>query len=319
MTQNSFHFEVHGNKDIIASKHPVMMTIGNFDGVHLGHKYLIDSIKKLEKNIPIVIVTFSPHSHDFFHPQNPKPLLTSLTDKISLLLDLGVSAVVVQDFDERFSQISADDFCTFWLHANFNIQSIILGHDFCYGKNRQGNFDHMQNFGNKYSWKTYQSNALINKFNNEKPISSSFIRAEIAEGKMENANIVLGHKYSLSGIVTHGDQRGRTIGFPTANLKPACHYALPKFGVYACFLEIEGYGNKLFPAVMNCGIRPSVGKDLKLQIEAHILNFNEDIYDRKIKFYPEHFIRGEKKFSNIEELKYQINLDIIEAKKYFSA
>ena len=316
MTNEKLPFEIHGNSDIIQNKNPICITFGNFDGVHLGHKYLIESMQSMLDNIPIVVVTFDPHSADFFTPHNPKLLLTNLENKISLLLSYGVSAVIVQKFNQEFASLTADNFCDTWLNSNFNINSVILGHDFCYGKNRQGNFLHMKDYGEKHGWNVLQINPFKNSITNLKPISSTFIRDEISLGHMENAEILLGRPYLLSGIVAHGDQRGRAIGFPTANLKLDCNYALPKYGVYACYVEISP--NELLPAVMNCGIRPSVGEGLKLQIEAHILNFNEDIYDKKIKFHLKKYLRGEKKFAHIDELKQQISVDVDEAKKYFS-
>ena len=319
MEQTNSSFDIYGNKDIISNKTPICLTLGNFDGVHLGHKYLIDSMKQKNKNIPLVVVTFDPHTSHFFSPNNPKHLLTSLEDKISLLLSCGVSTVIVQKFNHEFSQLSADDFCDKWIKNKFNIHSIVLGYDFCYGKNKQGNYDHLKLFGEKHGWDISKVVPFEKENSENIPISSSFIRQEILLGHMENAKKLLGHPYFLSGVVTRGDQRGRTIGFPTANLKLDSIYVIPKYGVYSCYVEIESdkYKNKL-PAVMNCGIRPSVGKDLKLQIEAFILDFSDDIYDMKVKFYPQKYIRGEQKFSGLLELKTQINLDVELTKEYFS-
>ncbi|MES2615194.1 MAG: bifunctional riboflavin kinase/FAD synthetase [Bdellovibrionota bacterium] len=321
MIKNNLPFEVYGNKDLIQDKKPVCITFGNFDGVHLGHKHLIESMKSMVQNSPIVIVTFDPHSSDYFSPHNQKSLLTNLSNKISLLLSYGASAVVVQKFDEKFASLTADDFCEHWLNTNFNINYVILGHDFCYGKNRQGDFSHMESYGEKQGWIVSQISALEDSITKKEPVSSSIIRNEISLGNMENVENLLGRPYTLSGIVVHGDHKGRGIGFPTANLKLDCNYVIPKHGVYACFIEIDyedTRGTKLFPAVMNCGVRPSMSDGLKLQIEAHILNFDEDIYEKKIKFYPKKYIRGEQKFSDLEQLKKQICEDIISANLYFN-
>jgi len=282
-TENNLPFEVYGNMDLIQDKKPICITFGNFDGVHLGHKYLIDSAvkprndegKSIAKPYPLVIVTFEPHSSDYFTPHNPKQLLTNKDDKIALLLSYGASAVVVQKFNLEFASLSADDFCNQWLKANFNVHSVLLGHDFCYGKNRQGNFEHMKNYADKHGWDVSQISVFKDSITNHNPVSSSLIRQEISSGNMEKAEGLLGHAYSLGGIVVHGDHKGRALGFPTANLKLDCNYVLPKYGVYACYVELED--KILMPAVMNCGIRPSVGEGLKLQIEAHILDFNQDI------------------------------------------
>lgn len=319
MTRNNLPFEVYGNIDIIKNKKSVCITFGNFDGVHLGHKYLLESMHNRVKNIPIVIVTFDPHSSDYFTPHQQKPLLTKLEDKISLLLSYGASTVVVQKFTKEFASLSADDFCAHWLHGNFNISYVILGHDFCYGKNRQGNFLHMKNYGEKQGWIVSQTEAFASPLINQEPVSSSRIRKEISTGNMENVENLLGRPYALSGIVVRGDQRGRTLGFPTANLKLDDNYAIPKYGVYACYVELLDHARQptLLPAVMNCGVRPSVAEGLKLQIEAHILDFNEDIYDKNIKFHIKKYMRGEQKFSGLDHLKEQITTDVNEARNYF--
>jgi riboflavin kinase/FMN adenylyltransferase len=312
------NFEIFGDSEIIHQKKPICITFGNFDGVHLGHQHLIQSMIDLNKNIAIVVVTFEPHTSHFFAPQISKPLITCQKDKINFLLQAGASAVVVQKFDKNFAEFSADDFCKQWLSHNFNVHSVFLGYDFFYGKGRKGNFSHMKEYGKQFGWNVQNISALEN--NSQNPISSSLIRTEISEGNIAEAESYLGHHYFLSGVVTTGDKRGRTIGFPTANLKPECDYILPKFGVYSCYVTIEdenaAYKMPL-PAVMNCGIRPSIGEGLKIQIEAHILNFNDFIYDKKVKFFPRERIRGEMKFSNLEELKKQIQLDITKAEKFF--
>ncbi len=303
------NFTIYGDKNIINNKLPICVTIGNFDGVHLGHKYLLDFMSNVEKNTPIIVVTFSKHSSNFFTPGIEKLLLTNNENKINLLLKYGASAVIVEEFNEDFASFTADEFCENWLNKYFNIHSIILGYNFFYGKNKQGNFLHMKNYAQKTGWRVLQAPSFESSDLNKK-ISSSSIRNEIALGNVEIAEKLLGRPYSLSGVVIHGDQRGRVIGFPTANLSLDCNYVVPKYGVYACYVEIN---NIKFKAVMNCGVRPSVGQGLKLQIEAHILNFNEDIYGEEVKFHLKKYLREEKKFSCIEELKSQISEDIKQA------
>ncbi|APJ05030.1 riboflavin biosynthesis protein RibF [Silvanigrella aquatica] len=294
-------------------KNAIALTIGNFDGVHLGHCYLINELKKISNHNPIVVLTFDPHPVAYFSADNPKPLLNTLSDKIELLRKSGVDAVIVQKFTKEFSLLSADEFCN-WLKQNFNISAVMLGHDFCYGKQRKGNFEHMKAFAEKEHWDIRQTPAF--KLYEDQVVSSSFVRQVIAQGQAEEVEKLLSRPYFLPGVVVKGDQRGRLMGFPTANLELDDALVIPKYGVYACYVEIDSDG-VLLPAVMNCGVRPTIASGLKLQIEAHILDFSDDIYSRKVKFHLKKFIRGEMKFTGIEQLKEQIAKDVQEARSFF--
>ncbi|MBX9840121.1 bifunctional riboflavin kinase/FAD synthetase [Silvanigrella sp.] len=306
-------YQVFGDKDAIENKKPIAITFGNFDGVHEGHFYLIQELKKMSKNIPIVVVTFDPHPATFFSGGVAKPLLNTLSDKISLLLKSGVNTVIIQEFTNEFAMLTADDFCL-WLKDNFNIHAVMLGHDFCYGKQRKGNFDHMKLFAEKEHWEIRQTQPF--KLYDDKVVSSSFVRQVLSDGNAEDAEKLLSRPYFLPGVVVKGDQRGRLMGFPTANIELDDILVVPKYGVYACYVEIDSNGI-LLPAVMNCGVRPTIASGLKLQIEAHILNFSDDIYSRKVKFHLKKFIRGEIKFTGIDQLKEQITKDVEQARSFF--
>lgn len=306
-------YRVFGDIEVIEQKKPIAMTIGNFDGVHAGHCFLIEELKKISKNNPIVVVTFDPHPATFFSAENPKPLLTTLQDKVTLLLHSGVNSVIVQKFTKEFSSFTADEFCL-WLKQNFNIFAIMLGHDFCYGNQRKGNFEHMKAFAEKEQWDIRQTPAF--KLYEDQVVSSSFVRQVLMQGNTEEVEALLSRPYFLPGTVVKGDQRGRLMGFPTANIELDDVLVVPKHGVYACYVEIDSNGIFL-PAVMNCGVRPTIASGLKLQIEAHILNFSDDIYSRKIKFHLKKFIRGEMKFNGIEQLKEQISKDVQVARSFF--
>lgn len=306
--------KIFGKKDVIKNKLPIVMTFGNFDGVHLGHKYVLEHLKKNSNHLPVVVVTFEPHPSTFFKPDNPKPLLTNLEDKVSLLQKYGADCVLVQKFTPEFSLLTADAFCQEWLKPNFNIQAIVLGHDSCYGKGRSGNFQHLKGYEKTYGWNVENLPPL--ETSEHEIISSSSIRQFLWDGAPEKAEAFLGRSYVLSGEVVKGDQMGRKIGFPTANLALDCNYVIPKHGVYACCVEIENNGNFL-PSVMNCGVRPTVsGK--RLQIEAHILNFSEDIYNKKLKFHLKKYLRSEMKFAHLDNLKEQIQLDVEIARNFFN-
>ncbi len=308
------YYQAFGNIEVIEQKKPIAITIGNFDGVHAGHCFLIGELKKASKDHPIVVVTFDPHPAAFFSIDNPKPLLNTLPDKISILLRSGVNTVIVQRFTKEFSLLTADEFCL-WLKQNFNIIAIMLGHDFCYGKQRKGNFEHMKAFAEKELWDIRQTPAF--KLYEDKVVSSSFVRQVLIQGDAEEVEKLLSRPYFLPGIVVKGDQRGRLMGFPTANIELDDVLVVPKYGVYACYVEIDSNG-VLLPAVMNCGVRPTIASGLKLQIEAHILDFTDDIYSRKVKFHLKKFIRGEMKFNGIEQLKEQIAKDVQEARSFLT-
>ena len=306
-------YQIYGNKDVIENKKPISITFGNFDGVHQGHLYLIHELKKISKNNPIVVVTFDPHPATFFSSKNTNILLNTLSDKIALLLNSGVDTVVVQKFTKEFSELTADQFCQ-WINENFKIHSMLLGHDFCYGKQRKGNFNHMKLFGEKEHWEVRQTPPF--KLYEDKVVSSSFVRQVLSEGNAEEAEKLLNRPYFLPGVVFKGDQRGRLMGFPTANIELDEILVVPKYGVYACYVEIDSNGI-LLPSVMNCGVRPTIASGLKLQIEAHILNFSDDIYSRKIKFHLKKYLRGEIKFTGLEQLKEQISKDVQQARSFF--
>ncbi|WP_186646541.1 riboflavin biosynthesis protein RibF [Fluviispira vulneris] len=306
-------FQIFGDRESFDKKERFSLTIGNFDGVHSGHLYLINELKKSSPDTKIALLTFDPHPANFFSHDNAKPLLTSLNEKIALLLNAGVDLVMVQTFSQEFSLLSADDFCL-WLKDLFQIDTILIGHDFCYGRQRKGNFIHMKCFAENVGWTIKQASAF--KLFDGKTVSSSAVREALLQGDAEYAEKLLGHSYFLSGMVVKGDQRGRLIGFPTANILLDDNLVVPKHGVYACYVEIDSNG-KLLQAVMNCGVRPTIASGLKLQIEAHILDFSEDIYTRKIKFHIKKFLRGEMKFNGIEQLKEQIAKDVQKTRSYF--
>lgn len=305
--------QVFGRKDIFDKREKVALTIGNFDGMHLGHKRLIEQLKSLANGLPTVIVTFDPHPYTFFHPRNPKPLLSCLSQKIDEMLKLGIDVVVVKEFDKDFASLSADDFCAHWLNVHFTIGRALIGHDFCYGKDRQGNFQHLKSFGDRLRWQVTSFSPVLSKELGT-VVSSSLIRECLQQGNTTQAEKLLGRAYCLSGKVVQGEQRGRLLGFPTANLEFECDSVVLLHGVYACLVEIENNGI-LHQGVMNCGVRPTLGQGLKLQIEAHILDFSQDIYHHKISFHIKNFLRGEMKFASLEQLKQQIAEDVLLARK----
>ena len=306
--------KVFGARSIVDNRQPIALTLGNFDGVHLGHQKMIQEFLQFAGSTPTCVLTFFPHPTRIFAPHAPKPLILSLQQRVEKLLETGIQVAVVQDFSEQFANLSADSFVTDYLAESFNIKKVMIGHDFSYGKDRVGNFVHLQRMAAKQNWEvalgsTLKKNGVI--------VSSSRIRELVASGKVDEAEQLLGYPYALDGLVIHGDKRGRTIGFPTANLG-FHNEVVPAFGVYACRVRRLVTG-ETFPAVLNCGFRPTLGEHLRLQIEAHIFDFSEDIYGEQVSFQLKKFIRSEMKFSGLAELKEQISQDILAAQRFFDS
>jgi riboflavin kinase/FMN adenylyltransferase len=288
------------------------MTFGNFDGVHLGHQKLIAELRELSNPHPTVAFTFDPHPSHVVRPAQEKPLLMTLEERVSALLSAGVDAVYVQAFDQAFASLTADAFLETYLPERFEIRAVLLGFNFCYGRERQGCWSHFKPIAHAHGWKARHSTPLAL---DGVEISSSRIRELLLQGSVEEATRALGRPYVLEGVVVKGDQRGRLMGFPTANLE-AAKRVLPPNGVYACAVDIEGVGVGL-PAVMNCGVRPTLGAGLRHQIEAHILDFDRDIYGAKIRFHVLRYLRSELRFSGLDALTTQISADVAAARAFF--
>lgn len=307
-------FVVHGRTELISERLPIGMTFGNFDGVHLGHQKLLEELREFSAPHPIVAFTFDPHPSHVVRPAQEKPLLMTLEERIQALLDAGADAVYVQTFDKTFASLTADAFVEAFLPSRFNLHSILLGFNFCYGRDRQGCWSHFRPLAKAHGWKVAHSTPLLL---DGVELSSSKIREWVLQGNVEEAIRALGRPYALEGIVVKGDQRGRTIGFPTANLETT-KQVVPAHGVYACQVDIEGVGTG-YRGVMNCGVRPTLGAGLKLQIEAHILDFDRDIYGARIKFHLLRYLRSEMRFDGLDALKAQIAADVAAASTHFNA
>ena len=282
-----------------------IVTIGTFDGVHIGHQKIIEKlIQETNKaDCESLILTFFPHPRMVLHETSSIKLLNSINEKTSLLDKMGLDNLVIHPFDREFSNLSAEEFVKTILVDTFNIQKIIIGYDHRFGKNRSANMDDLIEFGEKYGFEVEQISA---KEINSVSVSSTKIRDAIANGTMSIANEYLGYDYLLSGKIIQGKQLGRTIGFPTANIKIKENYKLiPKNGVYIVNSVIQG---KTVFGIMNIGLNPTVnGEDLS--IEVHFLNFNADLYNTEITVSVMDRIRDEKKFTSIDLLKSQIQED----------
>ena len=282
---------------------PCVVTIGNFDGVHLGHQALLAEVKKRAHVLKLesAVITFEPNPKDYFSQNKPQTRISSLREKIELFNEIKIDRVHIIKFNQEFSKLTANEFICV-LIKKLKVKEIVVGEDFCFGSGREGNVKQLSASSMKLNIK---NKILIDG----KRISSTLIRNLLANDKLDEANKYIGRPYSISGKVVHGEKRGRKIGFPTANIHMR-HNRPPLKGVFAVKFQ-NHFG------VANLGIRPSIKGEKKLQLEVHLLNFSSDLYGQHVSVIFLKKLRDEKKFKSLDELKEQIKLDVIEAKLFF--
>ncbi|HSD08117.1 bifunctional riboflavin kinase/FAD synthetase [Flavobacterium sp.] len=304
---NDFHVAV-GN-----TIKKTILTLGTFDGVHFGHRKILEKVtQNTEKDkYESLVLTFFPHPRMVLQEDSDIKLLNTIDEKIALLEQIGIQNLVIHPFDENFSKLTAEEFVKNILVDKFHIHKIIIGHDHRFGRNRTANIDDLKAFGKQYEFEVEEISAQEIK---EVSVSSTKIRHALMEGDMALANEYLGYDYSLTGTVTKGKQLGRTIGFPTANIKLAESFKLiPKNGVYIVKSIID---SKTVFGMMNIGFNPTV--DGKVQtIEVNYFDFNKDLYDQKITVFILKRIRDEEKFASVDHLKTQLEKDKNTALAYF--
>ena len=291
---------------------PTIVTIGTFDGVHLGHKKILAQITKsaYDLNCESLVLTFFPHPRMVLQEDTEMKQLNTLNEKIELLDNLGIENLVVHPFDKEFSRLTAEEFVKEVLVDVFKIKKIIIGHDHRFGRNRTANIDDLISFGETYGFEVEQISA---EEINEVSISSTKIRNALLEGNIELATTYLGYNYSLSGIISKGKQLGRTIGYPTANIKIEEEYKLiPLNGVYIAQSILNG---KTVFGMMNIGTRPTVDGTTQT-VEINFFDFSQDLYDQKITVSLLHRMRSEQKFESLDALKIQLSKDKINAQSY---
>ena len=293
-------YDNFGKDDSITSDVEVTC-IGAFDGVHKGHIELINKTKEINKNFQIVTFDEIPK---LYFDKSLKPLLDN-KNKNNIFNELKPTNLIYLKFDE-INQLSSDEFLKY-LDINLRTKKIVVGKDFKFGKNRSGDVDNIISYFGK------DNVILLSDYiiDNEK-VSSTKIRNFLDTGNIQKANNFLGREYELSGLVVKGKKLGSKIGFPTANLQLNNDLYLPKFGVYEISCKVNG---NLFKGILNIGITPTVLNSKKVKIEAHLFNFNENIYDKNIVIQLKKFIREEIKFNSIDDLIKQINIDISSVKK----
>ena len=282
---------------------PCVVTIGNFDGVHLGHQALLTEVKKRAHDLKLesAVITFEPNPKDYFSQNKPQTRISSLREKIELFNEIKIDRVHIIKFNQEFSKVTANEFKSV-LIKQLKVKEIVVGEDFCFGRGREGGIKQLSASSMKLNIK----NKILM---DGKRISSTLIRNLLTNDKLDQANKYIGRPYSISGKVVHGEKRGRKIGFPTANIHMR-HNRPPLKGVFAVKFQ-NHFG------VANLGIRPSIKGEKKLQLEVHLLNFSSDLYGQHVSVIFLKKLRDEKKFKSLDELKEQIKLDVIKAKLFF--
>jgi riboflavin kinase/FMN adenylyltransferase len=286
-----------------------VITTGAFDGVHKGHQQIIQRMKSIAQEIDgeTIIITFHPHPRKIISsvPGEIKQL-TNLDERTALLEKAGIDHLVVVKFDHRFSNMTAEEYVRDFLVAHFHPQYILVGYDHRFGSGRVGNFELLENQGKQWGFKVEE---LSEQLVEEEIVSSTLIRNYILDKNIHQANNLLGYPYFFEGYVIRGNQLGRTIGYPTANLHINDEEKLiPSNGVYAVKVKGKSTNGALLAGMMNIGVRPTVDGHKKV-IEVHIFDFDQDIYDQELTVFVYEFIRGEQKFNGLEELKNQLAQD----------
>jgi riboflavin kinase/FMN adenylyltransferase len=288
--------------------------LGTFDGVHIGHRKILERITQNTENgeYESLVLTFFPHPRMVLQGDSDVKLLNTLSEKITLLENIGIQNLVIHPFDEAFSRLTAEEFVKTVLVDKFHIQKIIIGHDHRFGRNRTANIDDLIAFGKQYGFEVEQISVQeIDAVS----ISSTKIRKALLEGNMALANEFLGYDYFISGTILKGKQLGRTIGFPTANLQIDEKFKLiPRNGVYVVKSTIK---QKTIFGMMNIGFNPTVAGE-NLSIEIHFFDFDGELYDQKISVSLLEYLRPEQKFDSVELLKQQLEKDRNNALAYIN-
>ena len=297
------------------SNSPSIITIGTFDGVHIGHKKIIDQLTSIstKEHLTSILLSFFPHPKMVLQNDREIKLINTITEKEELLNNLDLDYLIIKEFTKEFSRLSALEFVRDILVYKLNAKHIIIGYDHRFGRNRTANIVQLKEFGLLYDFKVTE---ILAQDINEIAISSTKIRKALINGDIQLANKFLGYDYFFNGNVVHGNSIGKTISFPTANIEVDEPYKLvPKNGVYIVKTFID---KKLIFGMMNIGVNPTFD-GTKQSIEIHFLNFNKNIYNKNLTIYMISRIRDEKKFNSVEDLKKQLELDKVSTLSYIES
>lgn len=303
---------IRGIYNIKPEHQDCVATIGNFDGIHLGHQTLLNKLihKSKELNWPSLVITFEPQPNEYFATQKNVPRLMRFREKLDAFKDIGIDRVLCVPFKDSIAIQIAEVFVRSVLVEKLAVKYVLVGDDFHFGFKRMGNYQLLQSMGEKYHFKT-ECLATYQLYGER--VSSTRVRHLLERGKMEEVRELLGRPYSMKGKIAHGDKRGRLLGVPTANIS-LHRKVVPIRGVFA--VEMVGLTENPLPGVANIGNRPTVDGDSRTLLEVHLLDFDQDIYGKTVEIRFLHKFRDEKQFANFEDLKTQIYQDIEAAKKF---
>ncbi|ABR75228.1 bifunctional riboflavin kinase/FMN adenylyltransferase [Actinobacillus succinogenes] len=310
---------IRGMRNLQQNFEHCALTIGNFDGVHLGHQAVLRHLREKADslNLPVVVMLFEPQPREYFQGERAPARLMRLRDKLHYLDEAGVDFVICVKFDRTFATLTAEEFICQWLVRKLNVSFLSIGDDFRFGANREGDFTLLQQSGSKFGF-TVEDNSTFHLC--EQRISSTAIRTALADDNLALAESLLGRPYRIFGKVVHGKKLGRTIGFPTANIRLQ-RQVNPVKGVYAvkvrCEADVRGEKcGRIFEGIANIGQRPTVD-GVKQLLEVHLFDFNSDLYGQTISVEFCKKIRNEVKFPSLDALQAQIRQDALTAKDYF--
>ncbi len=303
---------IRGLHNLVRPLPGCVATIGNFDGLHLGHQHVINQLKSVAeiKDLPAVVIVFEPQPVEFFAPDKAPLRLSRLRDKIIRLSQIGVDYLLCLHFDRKFADLTAEEFVQQILIEKLNVKHLVIGDDFRFGKNRGGDFAYLQECGQQAGFAVENTHTLM--IDNER-VSSTRIRQCLAKNDFACARLLLDRPYTLSGKIAHGRKLGRELGFPTINLKMGPR-PIAVNGIFAVL--VKGLDNRVLRGVASIGTRPTVNGSTVI-LEVYILNFSEQIYGRCVDVELLHKIRNEEKYDSLDDLRRQIKQDIEDAIGYF--
>jgi riboflavin kinase/FMN adenylyltransferase len=292
---------------------PAVLTLGVFDGLHLGHQLIISRVVERARAAGAVptVITFDPHPRAVLHPESAPPLLQTFDQKVEAFGVLGVEQVIVVRFTREFARVSAEEFLRDVVHERLQAREVYLGRGFAFGRNREGDIDLLRRVSRELG---FAADEVPEVRLRGQRISSSRIRELLAAGRVNLARRMLGRPYGVEGRVVRGAERGRTLGFPTANLRPD-NRVIPRGGVYVTATLIGGAWRR---SVTNVGVRPTFEREAEPSVETFVMDWGGDLYGDVVRVRFLHRLRGERRFESVEELKRQIDRDIARARKFFT-
>jgi riboflavin kinase/FMN adenylyltransferase len=303
---------IRADKHALPRAKASVISIGNYDGVHAGHRELIRILKDQARafSVPATVMTFEPYPQNYFQPDNPPTRLTTFREKLKLLQESSVDRVICLRFNQELAETKADEFIERCLVERLNVRHLVVGEDFHFGRGRTGSVGLLHELALAHGFGVTGVKTV--RIDGER-VSSSRIRELLIDGNLDRACVLLGRRFSMSGHVAYGDQRGRTLGFPTANIYPR-YEQVPLRGVFAVL--VTGVGGRTFNGIANLGHRPTVSGD-KFLLEVHCFDFDKNIYGQRIQVEFCHWIRNEKKFTGPKALQAQIQKDVDQVRHWF--